>query len=149
MSVVSNIRSASKFKQTVLVVDDQPTVLEIHTAMLKSLKPNLNVVPMLDPIEALLWMRNKEVDLIVSDFSMMNMNAMEFIQTIRQANLAFPTPVIVITVLKNKKLHQELHAAGAAACLTKPVDTTEFYRVARFLLDESDQFYNHKKAAEN
>jgi len=140
---VSNIRDASTFKQTALVVDDQPTVLEIHTAMLNSLKLNLNVTPMLDPVEALLWMRNKQVDLIVSDFSMMNMNAMQFIETIREANKAYQTPIIVITVLKDKALHKELLAAGASACLTKPVNPDRFSHMARFLLEDSKQFYSH------
>ena len=135
--VVSNIRSASKFKQTVLVIDDQPTVLDIHTAILKSLKLNLNIVPMVDPVEALLWMRNKQVDLIVSDFSMMNMNGMQFVQTIKQANNVGPKPIIVITVLKDKELHKELLAAGASACLTKPVNAKELINVAQFLLNES------------
>ena len=147
--VVSNIRSASKFKQTVLVIDDQPTVLDIHTAILKSLKLNLNIVPMVDPVEALLWMRNKQVDLIVSDFSMMNMNGMQFVQTIKQANNVGPKPIIVITVLKDKELHKELLAAGASACLTKPVNAKELINVAQFLLNESKQFYNHNQAVKN
>ena len=32
---ISNIRSAAKFRQTVLVIDDQSTVLDIHVAILK------------------------------------------------------------------------------------------------------------------
>lgn len=144
---VSNIRSASKFKQTVLVIDDQPTVLDIHTAILKSLKLNLKVVPMVDPVEALLWMRNKQVDLIVSDFSMMNMDAMQFIQIISEVNYA--TPIIIITVLKDKQIHKELLDAGAIACLTKPVNAEKLETLARFLLNESKQFYNHNQVAKN
>jgi len=147
--VVSNIRSAAKFKQTVLVIDDQPTVLDIHTAILKSLKLDLNIVSMTNPVDALAWMRHKQIDLIVTDFSMMHMDGMQFVQTINQANNVGPTPIIVITVLKDKTLHKELIAAGAAACLTKPVKSDKLSRVARFLLNESKVFYTHKLAATN
>lgn len=147
--VISHIRNAAKFKQTVLVIDDQPTVLDIHTAILKSLKLNLNIVAMTDPVEAIAWMKNKQVDLIVSDFSMMNMNGMQFVQTINQANSVAHKPIIVITVLKDKTLHNQLLAAGAAACLTKPVNSTALVQLARLLLDESKAFYNPKIAALN
>lgn len=147
--VVSNIRNATKFKQTVLVIDDQPTVLDIHTAILKSLKLSLNIVSMTNPVEALKWMRNKQIDLIVTDFSMMNMDGMQFVQTINRANSVGSIPIIVITVLKDRKLHQELLAAGTAACLTKPANPEELCSVAQFLLDKSKAFYVHKKVALN
>ena len=142
--VVSNIRSAAKFKQTVLIIDDQPTVLSIHAAIIKSLKLNLNVVTMTNPVEALTWMSKRQVDLIVTDFRMMNMNGMEFVETINSTNSAGPKPIIVISVLKDKSLHKELIAAGASACLTKPVNPTSLANMAYFLLDRSKQFYNHK-----
>ncbi len=141
--VVSNIRSASKFKQTVLIIDDQPTVLAIHAAIIRSLKLSLNIVTMTNPIEALTWMSKREVDLIVTDFRMMNMNGMEFVETINRTNSAGPKPIIVISVLKDKKLHKELVAAGASACLTKPVNATSLANMAYFLLDRSKQFYNY------
>lgn len=147
--VVSNIRDATKFRQTVLIIDDQPTVLKIHSAILKSLKMNLNIVTMTDPIEALAWMGRKQVDLIITDFSMMHMDGMTFVQTINKANSAAPKPIIVITVLKDKTLHQELLVAGAAACLTKPASPSKLAGMAQFLLNESKDFYNNQIAATN
>lgn len=147
--VVSNIRSASKFKQTVLVIDDQPTVLDIHSAILKSLKLNLNIVTMTDPIKALEWMKNKQIDLIVTDFSMLNMNGMQLVQTINKANNVDKTAIIVITVLKDIKLHQELISAGAAACLTKPANPNDLIKMALFLLNKSKKFHNPKQVALN
>jgi two-component system, chemotaxis family, chemotaxis protein CheY len=147
--VVSSIRSASKFKQTVLVIDDQPTVLAIHKAVLKSLKLNLNIVTMTDPIEALEWMKNKQVDLIVTDFSMLNMDGMQFVQTINQANHAGPKPIIVVTACKDNDLYQELIDAGAAACFTKPANPQALSEMARSLLEKSNQYYNYKQVALN
>lgn len=144
---ISNIRSAPKFKQTVLIIDDQPTVIDIHAAILKSLKLNLNIVTMTNPIEALQWMHNKQVDLIVTDFSMMRMNGMRFVQTINKASQTGPKPIIVVTVLKDKKLHQELIEAGAAACITKPASAIDLANTAKALLEKSKQFHNRSLVA--
>jgi two-component system, chemotaxis family, chemotaxis protein CheY len=146
---ISNIRNASRFKQTVLIIDDQPTVLDIHAAILKSLKLNLNIVTMTNPVKALEWMGKKQVDLIVTDFSMMHMDGMQFVQTINKANQVGPRPIIVITVLKDKKLHQQLVAAGAAVCLTKPANPEKLASMARFLLEESKQYYIQRQVATN
>ncbi len=147
--IVSDIRSAAKFKQTVLIIDDQPTVLDIHQAILKSLRPNLNIVTMTNPIEALKWAEHKQVDLIITDFSMAQMNGMEFVKAINQTKSSAIVPIIVITVLKDKSLHKALIASGATACLTKPVTASSLKKVADFLLYESKQFYNYQQIAIN
>jgi CheY-like chemotaxis protein len=147
MMIVSDIRSAAKFKQTVLIIDDQPTVLDIHQAILKSFRPNLNIVTMTSPLEALRWAKYKQVDLIITDFSMAEMNGMQFVKTINQTNLTGIVPIIVITVLKDKALHKALITSGATACLTKPVAASSLRKVADFLLDKSMQFYNQQQIA--
>lgn len=142
---VSSIRSAQTFRQTALIIDDQATVLDIHAAILKSLKMNLKIVTMTDPIEAIQWMQNKEVDLIITDFRMHQMNGMEFVQTIKNACNIFLHSIIVVTAVKDKKIHQELLAAGAAACLTKPAQTKELADIAQKLLAKSKSNYSLKQ----
>lgn len=124
------------------MIDDQPTVLDIHAAILKSLKLNLKIVTMTDPVEAINWMQNKQVDLIITDFRMHQMNGMQFVEAINSANDGPPKPIIVVTVLKDLKVHQELIAAGASACLTKPVQADELAKIARNLLEQSKLLYN-------
>ncbi len=141
MPKISNIRSATKFKQTVLLIDDQPTVLDIHAAILKSLKLGLNIVKMTDPVEALAWMQNKQVDLIITDFRMHQMNGKQFVQAIKNSDNVLTHAIIVVTVLKDTTTHQELIAAGASACLTKPVQTQELANVAKDLLEQSKTYY--------
>lgn len=139
---VSNIRSAPKFRQTALLIDDQTTVLDIHAAILKSLKMDLKIVKMTDPVEALNWMQNKQVDLIITDFRMHQMDGMQFVQAIKNACHILWHSIIVVTVLKDETIHQELLAAGASACLTKPAQTQELARIAKTLLEQSKQHYS-------
>ncbi|MES2501593.1 MAG: response regulator [Pseudomonadota bacterium] len=139
---ISNIRSATNFKQTALLIDDQPTVLDIHAAILKSLKMNLKIVTMTNPVEALEWMQNKQVDLIITDFRMHQMNGMQFVQAIKNTSNVLTRSIIVVTVLKEMSIHQELLAAGASACLTKPVQTQELAKIAKQLLEQSKEYYS-------
>jgi CheY-like chemotaxis protein len=141
MPKVSNIRSATKFRQTVLLIDDQPTVLDIHAAIIKSLKMDLNIVSMTDPTEALNWVQNKQVDLIITDFRMHQMNGMQFVQALKTSDNVLTHNIVVVTVLKDQATHQELIAAGASACLTKPVQTEELAKVAKALLEQSRVYY--------
>jgi two-component system, chemotaxis family, chemotaxis protein CheY len=143
MTKVSNIRSAPKFRQTVLLIDDQPTVLDIHAAILKSLKMNLKIVTMTDPVEALAWLQNKQVDLIITDFRMHQMNGMQFVQALKNADNVLTHNIVVVTVLKDQATHQELIAAGTSACLTKPVQTQELANIAKTLLVQSKKYYGH------
>ena len=145
--VVSNIRTAANFKQTVLIIDDQPTVLAIHAAIIKSLKLNLNIVTMTNPVDALAWMHNRQVDLMVTDFKMTHMNGMQLIEAINQTNSVKNMPIVVISVLKDTKLYKELMAAGATACLTKPASATDLSNMARLLLEQSKALYNNKQVA--
>ena len=138
---VSSIRSAPKFRQTVLLIDDQPTVLEIHAAILKSLKMNLKIVTMTDPVAALAWLQNKQVDLIITDFRMHKMDGMQFVQALKGADNILMHAIVVVTVLKDKITHQDLIAAGASACLTKPVQTQELAIVVKDLLNQSKLYY--------
>lgn len=139
---ISNIRSATNFKQTALLIDDQPTVLDIHAAILKSLKMNLKIVTMTNPVEALQWMQNKQVDLIITDFRMHQMDGMQFVQAIKNTSNVLTRSIIVVTVLKEINIHQELLAAGASACLTKPVQTQELAKIAKQLLEQSKEYYS-------
>jgi two-component system, chemotaxis family, chemotaxis protein CheY len=141
MPKISNIRSATKFKQTVLLIDDQPTVLDIHAAILKSLKLDLNIVKMTDPVEALTWIQNKQVDLIITDFRMHQMNGMQFVQALKNSDNVLTHSIVVVTVLKDQATHQELISAGASACLTKPVQTKELANIAKALLEQNKKHY--------
>lgn len=97
---------------------------------------------MTDPVEALNWMQNKQVDLIITDFRMHQMDGMQFVQAIKNACHILWHSIIVVTVLKDETIHQELLAAGASACLTKPAQTQELARIAKSLLEQSKQRYS-------
>jgi len=118
------VSSTENYNQTVLLIDDQITALVINEAVLKSLELNLNIVTMSDPVKAMEWIKDKHVDLVITDFRMKTMDGMDVITAVKKTNKsANPIPVIVITVLKDTSLHTDLLDAGAVACLTKPISS--------------------------
>lgn len=134
---VTSIRNAASFKQTVLLIDDQPTVLDIHAAILESLKANLNIISMTSPEEALAWMKNKQVDLVITDYRMGTMNGITFVNAIKQQKRHLHTDVVVITVIKDKEVQQDLLSAGVTACLAKPAKPEELKKLAQSLLTKN------------
>jgi CheY-like chemotaxis protein len=103
---------------------------------------DLKIVKMTDPVEALEWMQNKQVDLIITDFRMHQMDGMQFVQAIKNACNVLWHSIVVVTAIKDQTTHQELIAAGASACLTKPAQTQELASIAKILLEKSRVHYN-------
>lgn len=138
---VRDIRSAPSYRQTVLIIDDQPMVLAIHAAVLKSLAMDLRIVSMTDPQAALEWLRQKQIDLIVTDYRMHQMDGIHFVNAVRDSSIGHMRPIIVVTALKDEKIHQQLLAAGVSACLVKPARAAQLSKIARILLEKSRRQY--------
>ncbi|WP_434782398.1 response regulator [Ferrovum myxofaciens] len=139
---VHDIRSAPSYRQTVLIIDDQPMMLTIHAAVLKSVDPDLRIISMTDPRAALEWMRQKQVDLIITDYRMHNMDGIHFVNTVRRSSFCPLLPIIVVTALKDEKIHQQLLAAGVSACLIKPAQAVQLSQLSRTLLEKSRERYS-------
>jgi len=134
---IHDIRSAARYRQTVLVLDDQPMVLAIHAAMLRSVTPKLHIVTMTSPIDALEWIRQKQVDLIIMDYRMNDMNGIRFVHEVRLSDNGKIQPIIVVTALNDERIHRQLLAAGVTACFVKPAPLNQLSDLAKTLLEES------------
>jgi CheY-like chemotaxis protein len=82
-----------KPKPRVLIVDDEPTILELLHAFLGD-KFSVEVAG--GPVEALNILKEKKFDLIISDMKMPVMSGFQFIKEVR-SNLLLKTPVVVLT----------------------------------------------------
>lgn len=141
---IHDIRSATSYRQTVLVLDDQPVVLAIHAAMLKSVAPALHIVTMTGPLAALEWVRQKQVDLIIMDYRMHDMDGIRFVNEVRGANKGkIQPPIIVVTALNDENIHRQLLAAGATACFVKPAPLNQLSALARTLLEKNREHFTN------
>ena len=116
------------FKFRVLVVDDEPSILQIAAALFAS--KGYEVLTAADGFEALVQLRQSLPDVIISDLSMPNMSGFELLSVVRRR---FPhIPVIAMSGEYNGASPQGLIAD---AFFTKGHYTPEdlFTRIAELL----------------
>jgi CheY-like chemotaxis protein len=104
--------------KTVLVVDDEPSVLFALSEGLGDKKRGLKVVTAAHGREAISLLESQRVDLVLTDVRMPEMDGFELLAYLRRgfANL----PVILMTALGSDELSSRLAQAGTFECLTKP-----------------------------
>jgi len=108
------INSISTNNQHVLLVDDDPVLLEMTENVLKT--ANLMVTPFSNPCEALKIIRKKSFDLLITDIQMPRMNGFELFYFFRQHTI---NPK-AIAVTGNVSKPDIFERAGFSAYVQKP-----------------------------
>lgn len=109
--------------KTVLVVDDNPAVVDTLVAMLEEVGAEAG--PCLDPRDALAAIRDDAAlwDLVVTDYDMPGMNGADFARRLRK--LRPDLPILLLTALPRvHKLHQK-QVGLFDAVLGKPANTAQ------------------------
>lgn len=121
--------------QTILVVDDSPTVVKFVSFSLKS--SGYNVVGACDGMDALEKVSNtdQDIDLVITDLNMPNVDGYEFIATLRENNKFENTPIIILSSEKEETDKQKGREAGATSYLVKPFKSSVLLTEVSKLLD--------------
>ena len=108
-------------KRHILLVEDEPDTLQ---AMLKTLitKRQKNYEPLVadDGYEAIDYMINKKIDLIVLDLNMSNMNGLEVCQHKFKDPDMKDIPIIVSSAFVDESMEEQLRSLGVMHFLKKP-----------------------------
>ena len=106
--------------QTVLVVDDSPTVVKFVSFSLKN--RGYRVVTASDGMDAIEKMSNlsDDVDLIITDLNMPNLDGYGLIATLRQNDEYKDTPIIILSSEEGEADREMGMSVGANAYLVKP-----------------------------
>lgn len=104
-------------KPTVLVVDDQVTVIKVMERMLS---PEYTILAARTGASALEIARMKLPDLILLDMVMPEMNGIEVCQQLRKDPLTSSIPVIFVTSMDDRHNEETGFRAGAVDYITKP-----------------------------
>lgn len=126
--------SPSASRMRVVIVDDQFTGRRILRELLVNLGQGLEVVDYSDPQKALADVRNSLPDLIVTDYRMPGMNGTQFIRAVRALPGGRDVPIVVVTVLDDRKVRYEALEAGATDFISRPLDSVECRARCRNLL---------------
>ncbi len=131
---VHEIRSASSYRSTVLVIDDQSTGRVILEEIVRGVDPSIQVQTFADPLAAIEWAKTHPVDLVLTDYKMPQLDGVETIRRIRGIYSCMDVPIVVVTVLEDRETRYKALEAGATDFLTKPVDQYECRARCRNLL---------------
>ncbi|MFB9885815.1 response regulator [Balneatrix alpica] len=103
----------------VLVVDDTPSIRVIERSVLKNLGFD-HVAEAEDGDQALKYLQNNPVDLVICDWDMPKLSGLELLKAIRKDKDLKKTKFIMLTGLATKDLVTEAIKAGVNEYIVKP-----------------------------
>ena len=105
----------------VLHVDDEPTDLEITRIFLKrEAKENIEIVGVLSAEEALKKLQEEHFDVIISDYRMLGMDGLEFLEELRKSQHDIGSiPFILFTGKGGEEVAREAFNKGANRYIAK------------------------------
>ncbi|MAC83335.1 MAG: two-component system response regulator [Arcobacter sp.] len=107
---------------------------------------NLNVKSFMEPLEALMYCLQNNVDMILIDYMMPNINGLEFIEEFRKNKKNIP--IIMITAAgDDENIHKKAFDLGVSDFLSKPVNALVFEaRVENLLSNYQNKILLESKA---
>jgi len=119
-----------------LIVDDSSVMRKIVERALRQAGLELMVVHEAGSgTEGLDLLRDKQVDLILSDINMPSMDGLEFLRQLRAQNLAPGVPVVMITTESSEEHVKQAILAGAQGYIRKPFTAEQVKERVLPLLD--------------
>jgi CheY-like chemotaxis protein/two-component sensor histidine kinase len=110
-------------KQTILVIDDDPTIRDLMTRHLE--KNNFSVLKALDGAQGIKMAREYKPDAITLDILMPDLDGWSVLRTLKADKEVSHIPVIMASIIDEKKKGFSL---GAADYLSKPVERTRLLK---------------------
>jgi two-component system, chemotaxis family, chemotaxis protein CheY len=93
-----------------------------------------DVVQATDGLQALELVKNKKIDLVLTDINMPNMDGISLIQALRaRPNFRF-TPILTLTTESGTDMKQKGKAAGATGWIVKPFNPDQLLAVLKKVL---------------
>ncbi len=116
---------AEKTGQTILIVDDEPGILELHAQMVQSARPNCQILTARDGREGLAFIRQSLPDLVLLDLMMPELDGFGVLKAMQEDQKLKNIPVIVLSgqVLTAREMSRLNR--GVAAVLGKGLFSTK------------------------
>lgn len=113
--------------KTIMVVDDENTVLAFVGELLKS--AGYKVIPVMTGEDALEKLKTTKPDLIIIDFFMPEMNGKELLEKIRKNSNLKNIKIVFLTIKRASKAElEELKTKGVLCYIAKPFDVKDLIR---------------------
>jgi excisionase family DNA binding protein len=115
---------------SILVVEDDPHLLEMYQLQMQLWRCRPNVATATDGFSALVQMGLKTPDLLVTDLKMPGMNGFEMLQRLVQMPETSQTEIVVVTSLDSEEIAAQGGLPPGVKILKKPLDMAQVEHIA-------------------
>jgi two-component system response regulator RpfG len=131
---IAQVHILPAMKNTIVVVDDQSTGRAILEQVVRGLDDRVVVQPFARPVDAVVWATKHVADLVLVDYSMPDMDGIEFVKRLRSLPGYEHVPMVMVTVHDDRKIRYAALDAGITDFLIKPIDARECLARCRNLI---------------
>lgn len=135
-------------RQTVLVIDDQTSNALLVAEIISGISSDIDVVSFAQPLEAVRYAAENPLDLVITDFSMPELDGLGVIRLLKRMEHLFDLPIVVVTALDDMNVRYAALDAGATDFLTRPINPRECQSRCRNLLKMRSFQLQNKRHAE-
>ncbi len=122
------------YKQRILIVDDEESILTILKSSLKKLGEDYEIITATTGSDALQLLEDTPFEVVITDYQMDEMNGLELLEAIRAIQPA--TRVIMITAYGTDELEADARRLQAYEFLAKPLEISLLRQVVKDALDD-------------
>jgi len=126
----------SSLKNKVLVVDDEPQIIEFLKATLETSEHNYEIETAVDGYDALIKVGEFQPDLLIIDIRMPRLDGIEVCRRLKSNNQTKSMRILAVTAFGSDDMNAIIRA-GADKCLPKPLKTSEVQKNVEKLLRQS------------
>lgn len=132
-------------KKRVLIVEDNPDIVDLIRLFLQNFSPNLHIATAHNGFEALEYLTHHQPHLMVLDIMMQGMNGFDVLDRLKRLPGKENIPVLVLTGYQDAV--EKAKALGARAVLLKPFDKARFTENVMRLLQPRERDVQTQKTA--
>ena len=118
MAVPSELQSG-RDRQVVVVVEDDPGYLRALVRMLEREAPELEIVEAATGMDGLLEIGRASPDLVVLDYALPDLNAVQLVKRLQDTSKRFTAPVMIVTGGLPASAENDLRLLGVRAIVNK------------------------------
>src|SRR5436190_18659839 len=133
--VVSELAMARAQRNTVMIIDDLFSSRLLLAEIVRQIDGKLNLELFDTPGRALEFARNNRVDMVLTDYKLPEFDGVQLVRQLRALSHCVDVPIVVITVVDDRRVRYEALEAGATDFLIKPLDEHETRARCSNLLD--------------
>ena len=123
--VISELALARAQRNTVVIVDDLFSSRLLLAEIVRQIDGKLNLELFDTPSKALEYCRNNRVDMVLTDYKLPEFDGVQLVRQLRSLPHCVDVPIVVITVVDDRRVRYEALEGGATDFLIKPLDEHE------------------------